>query len=132
MVIEKYNNKKHFRALTRILLRRRAYMPDESEMPKYGFVALEGDIPVAFAFLRRVEGGAAQLDGLTSNPECEGNLRNEALDAVVMSCITKAKHLNITQLIAFTKDESTFKRSGRIGFVELPHHLIAFDLNRKV
>jgi hypothetical protein len=110
---------------------RQAYTPTSDEMPSIGYIAFEDEMPIAAAFLRKVEGGYGQIDGLVSNPECPCHLRHIAMDIVIKRCISDAKALKITQLMAFCKDESPIMRSKRLGFVELPHKLMALDLNGK-
>lgn len=128
MKVIKYSNSKHFNALINILQERNCYLPTKEEMPKTGYVAIEGASLIAAAFIRRVEGGHGQLDGLTTNPKAPSELRHEAIDRVVQSCINRAKELNIRNIVAFTQDVMTKERSLRHGFVKLPHHLVALNL----
>lgn len=132
MIVQRFK-KKHMKDLADILKARNAYVPTFEEMPETGFVARQVDGPIAAsAFIRKCEGGYAQLDGIASNPNCSSEFRNWALDLVMKSCIQEAKRLGITQLIGFTCDDSTQMRSERLGFVQLPHRLMALNLNSKV
>lgn len=98
------------------------------ELPEVGFIAFERDEPIAAAFLRRVEPNHAQLDGLITNTLSQSALRHEAIDLVVTACIEKAKELKIKQILAFSIDEGTLKRSEKHRFVKLPHTVIALTL----
>ncbi len=88
----------------------------EDSIPEIGFMAFEGSIPVAAAFLRRVEGGFAQLDGLVSNPECPSHIRHLGIDGVVSNVLNSAKKLGIKGVIAFTANKSTIVRASSLGF----------------
>lgn len=98
------------------------------ELPEIGFICFERDEPIAAAFLRKVEPNHAQLDGLITNVLSRGELRHEAIDLVVRAIIEKAKELKIKQLLAFSVDEGTLKRSEKHRFVKLPHTVIALSL----
>lgn len=136
MLLEQYNEDKHFKLLTNILKVHEAHIPTKEEMPKLGYVvySLEpSKLVVSFCFIRMVEGNFAMIDGLTSNPECSSALRNRGNDLAINACIDKAKTLKLQNLIAFTSDPSTKKRSIRRGFVELQQHTcLALDLSGKV
>lgn len=98
------------------------------ELPEIGFIAFDRDEPIACAFLRKVEPIFAQLDGLMTNVTAKSEFRHEAIDAVVTACIEKAKELKLKQLIAFSVDEGTLKRSEKHRFLKLPHTVIALNL----
>jgi N-acetylglutamate synthase-like GNAT family acetyltransferase len=102
----------------------------QSEVPKIGYVAMHNDDMIAVAFLRMVEGGFAQLDGLASNPDYSGTIRHEAQDLVIDKCLKHAKSLGINHIYAFTSNIAPLTRSFRHGFVELPHLVVAIDLNK--
>lgn len=130
MKILKFNKKSHMRALASILSTRGSYVPTKEETPEIGYLALKGGIVVATAFLRRCEGGYAQIDGLTSNQHCPSQDRHVALNKVIQKCIEKAKELEIKQLFAFSMDSSTIERSIKMGFVKLPHTLLGIDIQK--
>lgn len=102
-----------------------------SSIPRIGIIAhLEGrsQTPVAAGFLRMVEGGFAQIDGLTSNANLSSNIRHLGLSKVVSEVISQAKSLGVIQLHAFSKDKGTLKRAEAIGFRACEHTLIALSL----
>ncbi len=100
-----------------------------SELPRIGYVCVhEGGEFIAAGFLRRIEGNIGWFDGLISNPEATGVVRNEALDTIVESLVEHAKKLKIKRIIAHTVDESIEVRSKRHKFRSLPHKLIALNL----
>jgi hypothetical protein len=97
-------------------------------LPKIGYMVLLRNYPVAAGFLRRVEGGYAQMDGLTSNPMFGSLIRHEAINLVVNSLISDAKDLKLQGILAFTGDKSVIKRSEDIGFRVIEQTLIVLSL----
>jgi N-acetylglutamate synthase-like GNAT family acetyltransferase len=127
MYIEKFNVS-HMTTILGWLRARNCYLPSYLEMPETGFVAMYRGEPVAMAFIRKVEGGFAQLDGLTSNPDFPGDMRSEAIDCLVSHLMKQAKGMGIKSVMAYTKDENTLVRSAKHGFVVVPQTLIVADL----
>lgn len=105
--------------------------PAADVYPELGFVAHYEGIPVAVAFIRRVEGGYGQLDGLCSNPDFPGDMRSEAIDSVVLKIIHHAQHIGIKGLIAHSKDTNTLLRAKKHGFVQSDQTIIALNLQAK-
>lgn len=97
-------------------------------LPAEGFIALDGDLPIAAGFLRKCEGGYCMIDSLISNPEQLSEIRHKALDAISEACIELAKAYNFKHIIAFTLDKNVVLRSERHGFRVLPHSIIGLDL----
>ena len=118
--------------LEQILIAHHHGIPHPSEMPEYGYVVMSDDTIIATAFLRRIEGGFIQLDGLSTNPGMAPHIRNEAIELALSACYSKAKELGYTSILAMSMDSSTLLRSINHGFVRLPHALIVLDLTRKV
>jgi hypothetical protein len=85
-------------------------------LPRIGYIAMLGKSPVAAGFLRRVEGGYAQLDGLCSNAYLGSLVRNEGITMVVAALIQESKDLKLHGIIAFTRDDSVLKRAAALGF----------------
>lgn len=131
MKVVKFNKSKHFTALVECLVARNAYVPTLAEMPKVGHMAYIGERLVAAAFLRKVEGGYAQIDGLTSNPNCAPAERHQAIDLVVAALLTEAKKLNIINVMFISSDESTMARSEKYGFKKLPLAVLAADFTKR-
>lgn len=94
-------------------------------LPKIGFMAIYNGHPVAAGFLRRVEGGYAQLDGLTSNPYFGSKIRHEGIDLVVDTLIQEAADLKLKGIIAFTKEPSIVSRAQEKGFKVIEQTLLA-------
>lgn len=129
LAIQTFNVKEHYAMLIEWLTVHKAYLSPIDEIPEYGFVAYCDDVPTAMAFIRRVEGGYAQLDGLTSNPSQPAKSRSDAIDLVVARIKYKAKALGIKSLIAFSLDKNTLERSKSHGFVPMDkHNLIVLPL----
>lgn len=97
-------------------------------LPKIGYIALLNKQPIAAGFLRKVEGGYAQLDGLTSNSFFGSEIRHIGISLVVNSLIQDAKDLNLHGIMAFTMDKSVIKRAEGLGFHSVNQSLIALKL----
>lgn len=93
-------------------------------LPKIGYIAMLGNTPVAAGFLRRVEGGYAQMDGLCSNAYLGSIVRHEGVSKVVLSLIEDSNRLGLHGIIAFTKDQGVLKRAESLGFKTLSETLI--------
>lgn len=102
--------------------------PAPQEVPAIGYVAYCRGEPIACAFIRAVEGGYAQLDGLASNPSAPGEMRHSAIDLVVEKVMKEAKALGYKGMLAYSVDAATLMRSIRHGFKVMPHVLIVADL----
>lgn len=98
------------------------------DFPAIGFLALDGVTPIAAAFIRRLEGGFAQYDGLITNPGATSELRDKANDLVTTEIIKTCKQLGIKALTAYSTDENTLIRAEKHGFRRLPHTMIALGL----
>jgi hypothetical protein len=100
-------------------------------LPKIGYIALLGGHPIAAGFLRRVEGGYAQLDTLTSNKYFGSQVRHQGIKKVVDALLQDAKDLKLHGIIAFTEDSGVLSRAKELDFKELPHKLIGLKLGQK-
>lgn len=101
---------------------------EPSWLPEIGYVATEGSIIVAIGFLRRVEGGYAQIDTLVTNADLEPLMRHEGISAVVDELILKARVLELKGIICHTSDEGILKRARAIGFKSIPQTIIGLTL----
>lgn len=100
-------------------------------LPKIGYISLlNGQQPLAAGFLRRLEGGYAQIDTLVSNPYFGSLLRHEGIKLVVDTLLEEAKRLDLTGIVAFTNDQGVLKRAENLGFVELNQKVIALNLTK--
>lgn len=97
-------------------------------LPKIGYIALRNGYPIAAGFLRRVEGGYAQIDTLTSNKTLGSLIRHQGIDLVVKTLISDAKDLKLLGIVAFSMDASVIKRAEDIGFRILEHKTIVLSL----
>lgn len=97
-------------------------------LPKTGYMVLMNGHPIAAGFLRRVEGGYAQIDTLTSNRYFGSQIRHLGIKLVVETLVNEAKTLKLKGIIAFTKDEGILKRAKEIGFIEPKETIIALKL----
>jgi N-acetylglutamate synthase-like GNAT family acetyltransferase len=127
--IENFDKCKHL-DITNGWLEARNLKPVD-DVPELGFIAFERGEPIACAFIRRVEGGYAQLDGLTTNPDFPGDQRSTAIDSIVEHLMNKAKQLGIKSIYAHSVDLHTLLRSSKHGFEVTPQVLIVADLTQK-
>ncbi len=97
-------------------------------LPRIGYIALLNKQPIAAGFLRRVEGGYAQLDGLTSNAYLGSIIRHEGINKVVQALINESKDLKLHGIIAITKDQSVVKRAKELKFQVIEDTLITLRL----
>lgn len=97
-------------------------------LPKIGYIAFLSKQPIAAGFLRRVEGGYAQIDTLVSNPYFGSKIRNEGIDKVVNWLINDAKDLKLNGILAFTGEPSIIERAKDKGFTVFEQKLIGMRL----
>ncbi len=97
-------------------------------LPKIGYIALIDKQPISAGFLRRVEGGYAQIDGLTSNAFFGSKIRHEGIKLVVDELIKDAKSLKLYGILAFTADKGILSRAADLGFQTVEQTLIALRL----
>jgi len=129
MKVQRFQLDMHFQILTHWLEQRKCYIPPRDEVPGIGFIAYAGSTPISVGFLRLVEGGFAQIDGLTTNPEAPAQFRDRANDLIAESLISKAKSMNLKAIIASSTDKHTVLRAEKYGFALMPHTLFALNLN---
>lgn len=101
MIIRPYNQGKDEEVLAEIL-RVREVDVDYSLLPRFGFVAIEDDVLLAFGFMRYVEGPYAMIDGLTTNPNVEVDKRRLALSRILDKMIRIGKRYRLRALMGFT------------------------------
>jgi hypothetical protein len=97
-------------------------------LPKIGYIAMLNDQPIAAGFLRRVEGGYAQIDTLVTNPYFGNKLRHEGIDKVVNSLINDAKELRLRGILAITGELSILNRAEDKGFFRIDQQIIGLRL----
>lgn len=98
-------------------------------LPKLGYIALMHKQPIAAGFLRRVEGGYAQIDTLVSNPYFGSLIRHDGINKVVATLINDAKDLNLIGIIAFTEDKSVIIRAKTLGFQVVNQEIISLSFH---
>lgn len=103
---------------------------DYRTLPKVGYIAFHGTMPVAAGFLRRLEPCYAQIDTLVTAAYCGSVLRHEGVSKVVDALIEEAKSLKIQGLICHTQDKGTLARAEALGFRIVPQTIIALPLTR--
>lgn len=128
MKTENFSNSEHLPTLLSWLVKREAYIVTPEEIPENGFIVFDNDIAIAAGFLRLVEGGYAQIDGLTTNPDANSKQRSVAIDLVINAAIKRAKDLKIKQLMAFTELKNLSQRTQDFGFIKPNHHILILKL----
>lgn len=127
MLVLTFDKSQHVSHVCSWLEARGLSVPSEDDFPKIGFIIQHEGQFICCNFLRMVEGGYAQLDGMTSNPAIPAKLRDIANDLITCALLKAAKELKVKRIIAYSQDKNTLLRSYRHGFVEQPHTLIAID-----
>ncbi len=97
-------------------------------IPTAGYVAYLDNKPIAAGFLRRIEGGFAQLDTLVSNKDYPPHIRHEALDSIVHTLLSTGKALGIKGIISLSVDEGIVKRAISLGFAATPQFVLTLPL----
>ncbi len=129
MRVIRFNKSKHFTPLQECWAAHGAYVP--KDVPKVGFIAVKDHKLVAAVFLRRVEGGYGQIDGLVSNPTSSPEDRNKAIDLVSTKIMEQAKKLCPNGVLMMTKCKNTLMRSQKYGFEKSLLTVLAADLNKR-
>lgn len=128
MQLQRFDVNYHYNVMKKWLEYRGLRIPPIDEMPEIGVVACNVAIPIAMAFLRRVEGGFGQIDSFVTNPECSKELRDTAATIVNQAILDKAKELNLKAIISYTQDTNTLIRAQKLGFSLLNHIVIVHNL----
>lgn len=97
-------------------------------LPKIGYIATEGSIPVAMGFLRLVEGGFAQIDTLVTNADLPPETRHQGLEPLIDQLIQTAKQKKLKGIISFTSDMGVIKRAVDTGFKVTSQAVIVLPL----
>lgn len=129
MQIERFHHHDHLEYIEELLKLRKLPLTFLDDIPTYGFIAFtDDDEAVATAFIRFIEGGAALIDGLITDPRKSPELRNMAIDLIVQALLDASRQGGIKKMIAYTIDEGTLTRAiKKYGFVQQPHTLIVLD-----
>lgn len=97
-------------------------------LPKVGYMALMNGHPIAAGFLRRVEGGYAQLDTLTSNKHFGSQVRHLGITKVLDSLLSEAKDLKLHGIVSFTSEDAIVTRAQSMGFQVINQTIITLKL----
>jgi undecaprenyl pyrophosphate synthase len=124
MDVQAFNTALHYDTMAAWLKERESFIPSESDMPRIGYVIFNDHFPVAMAFLRRVEGNIAQLDGLCTNPSASSKERHEAIWLAVEEVMKACKELKIKHVMSFSTDAAIIDRSSNHGFSKHPAQVI--------
>ena len=89
---------------------------------KIGFIGIVDNYPIAFGFLRDVDGQYGIIEGIMTDPDRSPARRHHALSAVINFLIDESKSLKHKLILAWTKEESILKRADDLGFNILQEH----------
>ena len=82
-------------------------------LPQTGFI-----IPgMAAGFLYRTDSSVAMIEGLVAAPGLGREVRDQAVDAIVLAVIAEAQRLGFKTLTGTTVLEAVVKRAERLGFI---------------
>lgn len=98
-------------------------------LPKVGYIALlDGKIPIAAGFLRRLEPCFAQIDTLCSNKYYGSIIRHKGIELVVDSLLVDAKALKLKGVFGLTTDKGVLDRAKVLGFHIINETLIGLSI----
>lgn len=112
--------------MVRWLEQRQLPLWSEEYVPALGLVACYEDQPVAMAFLRRIEGGIAMIDGMIADPQ--SHHRHEALDLLTEHLIAIAAEQGLSGLICLTELKPIVTRAQKHGFRPVPDAVLSLSL----
>lgn len=115
--LAEFEPEEHFWLLLLLLRRQKHLEPSKADLPAIGWMATQGETPIAFIFLRKVEPNLAFIDGLVTNPDLKSPLRHEAIELLVNRAETAASALGIKRLITHSADKSVLMRALARGYV---------------
>jgi len=118
-----------YQELCKWLIGRNVERWEEGDIPLEGFVVSDDTFRIAMGFLRKIERKTAMIDALCTNPLADPKSRDAAIDLLVSKLINRAKELNISAIISFSKDKNTLIRSEKFGFKkQLDQTIISLSL----
>lgn len=96
------------------------------DMPAVGFSYGEMPLlPDAYMFLRQIEGGAAMIDSLVTNPKASSEDRHKAIEILLKTILNFAGYHGITKILVLTRNTGILKRSLDAGFsLQSDFHLL--------
>lgn len=98
-------------------------------LPKIGYLVLnEANGIIACGFLRKIEGGYAQLDTYATNPYAHPNVRNEAINLITDTLMADAKNHKLSAVLLLTSASSIAKRAEERGFKVLDQKVLGIKL----
>lgn len=95
-------------------------------LPRNGFI-----IPgKAAAFLYLTDSSVAWIENLVAAPGLSREERSQAVDAVVMAAIDRARELGVELVMGYTRLDAVVQRVARFGFIHVAdgYHVVALPL----
>lgn len=118
MRITPYDPNKHKTHAETLLTLRNMDYHLSSDLPSYGLIAIEKNVPYAMGFVRRMEGPYAMLDSYISNPMSPYNRRDKCLDIITKKLVEWCEINAITKIVAFSENNAIVKRAQLHGFIK--------------
>lgn len=123
--IQLFNYDSHFETLSTWLKQHGQPIPSREDMPALGYVTLKNGQLTGAAFLRMVEGGFAQVDGLTVDPTQDSKTRSDTINILVTQILDAAKTLKIKAIYCYSAYDTIIDRAAdTFKFIKLPHKIM--------
>lgn len=113
MEVRRYDSKQHLSTIQGWHKARELPEIDWSLMPERGFVAYEGENPVAVINMRDAEGGLVYMDYIMSDPERKPV--GPYLEAIVEEMLQHCRNSGKKHLITWTVTPSLIERARKLG-----------------
>lgn len=84
---------------------------------------------IAAGFLYTTNSQVAIIEHLITNPIYHKEIRDKALDEVVLSIIKEAKRLHFTNLLGITEFDVVTQRALKLGFEKQPNPFTVINYN---
>lgn len=124
-MVRPYNADEHKPVLQSWMVSHNRYFPDWNRLPAIGYIAYNASgCPVAAGFLRKVEGGMAQIDDYMTNPDANRTDRRVGIDEVTVKILSTAKECGIKDITGLSTVDSIVEISQNHGFILAPHKVI--------
>ncbi len=108
--VERFDDKKHYDALSSWCLDYKLAKPNLDMLPKFGIVIAKESEPLSMMFMCSSDCKAVWMDLLIGNPKADKSLRSSALDLALSEICKEAKHMGYTTILGATARPELIKR----------------------
>ena len=98
----------------------------QTYLPKTGFMAWQGEIPIAACFLYTTDSVFAMMEWAISNPTSYHEQRHEAMNMIVKAIMKHCKEHEIEAIYTMTNHPSLVRSYKELGFIEADKEIISF------